>query len=134
MCKSNITLFIKETKKGMLTVIKNLWKETEFYCSHRHEPVKMSYNSGPHSLFYSCPKYYPDNRNENEQACPMRINMVDAEAVLEKLSAYIEDDWANDIERDYTNFEFDYKSVHVKVLEYHDGHFKLNIFNKKALK
>ena len=116
-------------------MIKNLWKDTKFYCSHRHEhPIEMSYNQGPHSLFYSCPKYYPENRGPDEPACPMRLNMVDAEGLLEKLSEYIEKDMEQDRIRDYTNLEFDYKQIHVKVLKYHDGKFKLYIYNKKAIK
>ena len=119
--------------KGLI-MIKNLWKDTKFCCSHRHEPVQMVYNNGPHSLFYSCPKYYPENRNAGEQACPMRLNMVDAEGILEKLSSMIESDMANDIEKNYTGIEFDYKSIHVKILKHHEDQFELNIYNKKALK
>ena len=74
-------------------MIKNLWKKTHFYCSYRHEPVEMTINDkGDFSMFYSCPKYYPENRLENEQACPMRLNFVDAEAILNEISRMTDDE------------------------------------------
>lgn len=116
-------------------MIKNLWKMTHFYCSHRHEiPIEMSYNEGPHSLFYSCPKYYPDKREPGERACSNRLNFVDAENILNILSNMIEEDERNDKFCDYTNKEFDYKTIHIKVLRYETGRVDLEILNRKALK
>ncbi len=116
-------------------MIKNLWKMTTFYCSYRHkEPVKMEIIQGPSSPFYACPKYYPQNREEGEPACPMRMNFVDAEGVLNKLSEIIDNDENNDIYKDYTNYEFDYKTIHIKVLKYKEGQIDLDIFNRKAMR
>lgn len=116
-------------------MIKNLWKCTNFWCSHRHQPEKMTLIQGPMSLFYACPKYYPENREEDERACTMRLNLVDAEAILEKLSKIIEEDDNNNINADYTNLEFDYKAIHVTVISYDKtGIINLNIYNKKAIR
>mgnify|MGYP000075122221 CR=1 FL=1 len=116
-------------------MIKNLWKEVNFYCSYRHEyPVKMEFNQGPHSLFYSCPKYYPQNRTADEPACPMRLNLVDAEAIVEKLSQVIESDIENNVEHNYRGYEFDYKMIHAKVIKYAPGEINIDIFNKKAIR
>lgn len=116
-------------------MIKNLWKCTNFYCSYRHAPEKMILNDGPHSLFYSCPKYYPENREPNEVACPMRLNLYDAEGILETLSEIIEADLENGIEGDYTNLKFTYKkNIIVTVLKYKkNDHVDLDIYNKKAI-
>lgn len=116
-------------------MITNLWNITDFYCSYRHDkPVKMGYNNNGLTLFYSCPKYYPENREPGEPACPMRLNMVDAEGILDKFSKIIEEDEDKDIYRNYKNFEFDYKSIHVKVLKYENDSIHLDIFNRKALR
>ena len=116
-------------------MIKNLWKNTTFCCGYRHEhPVDMIFNERGESLFYSCPKYYPENRKPGEQACPMRMNTVDAEGILEQFSTIIEIDMENGIEKDYKNFKFKYKTIEVTILEYSPEKIKIQILNKKALK
>ena len=97
-------------------MLKNLWKDTEFYCSYRHEPKKMTIIQGPSSLFYACPKYYPENRSKDEPACPMRLNLIDAQAILEEFSKMIENDEELGIECNYANKEFTYKMIKVKVI------------------
>lgn len=116
-------------------MIKNLWKNTTFYCGHGHEmPIEMYYKDGPLSMFYACPKYYPENRTKNERACSNRLNFVDAEAIIEKFSAIIEEKEADNTFFDFTNFSFKYRSIEVKVLEYSLDSVKLQIINRKALK
>jgi hypothetical protein len=115
-------------------MIKNLWKIAHFYCSYRHEPKEMQINDkGSHSLFYSCPKYYPENRTPDEQACPMRLNFVDAEAILNEISKKLDDESGFDC-NDITGEEFDYKAIHVKVLKYTPERIDIDIYNKKAIK
>ena len=116
-------------------MIKNLWNRTTFCCNYRHEhPVDMQIIQGPASPFYACPKYYPENREAGEASCMMRLNFVDAENVLETFSSIIEKDEAEDLYKDYTNFEFDYKQIHVKVLKYSRiGKISLEILNRKAI-
>lgn len=115
-------------------MIKNLWKIAHFYCSYRHGPVEMTINDkGSHSMFYSCPKYYPQNRSPDEQACPMRLNFVDAEAILEKISEMTDDASGFDCV-DITGAEFKYKAIMVKVLRSTPERLDLDICNKKAIK
>lgn len=116
-------------------MIKNLWNRTVFCCNYRHEhPIKMNVIQGPASPFYACPKYYPENREEGEPSCMMRLNFVDAEKVLDAFSDIIEKDEAENIYKDYTNYEFNYKQIHVKVIKYSRmGNIKLEIFNRKAV-
>lgn len=117
-------------------MIKNLWKVTNFYCNCRHTtPQKMQFVDGPSSLFYACPKYYPENREPGEPSCMMRMNLIDAEGVLEEFSKIIEEDEANNVIRDYRGFEFDYKTVHAKVISYsYDSGAEIIIDNKKAMR
>lgn len=115
-------------------MIKNLWKMTHFYCSYRHDPVEMTINDkGDFGMFYSCPKYYPNNRTEDEQACPMRLNFIDAEGILEELSKKLEDDSGFDCV-DLTGEEFMYKNIRVKVIKQTSERIELDIYNKKALR
>lgn len=116
-------------------MIKNLWSTISFWCIHRHsEPVEMQVQYGPSSPFYACPKYFPQNRDPDERACANRLNFVDAEEIVKKLGNIIATDQMNGNMIDYTNFEFDYKSIHIKVLEYKDKAIRLGILNKKALR
>lgn len=116
-------------------VIKNLWSVITFWCIHGHkEPVQMQVQYGPSSPFYACPKYFPENRTPDERACANRLNFIDAEEIVKKLGNIIAGDQMNGDAVDYTNYEFDYKSIHVKVLEYKDKSIKLGILSKKALR
>ena len=116
---------------------KNIWKNTKFICSHRHSPAEMTIHDGANgaSPFYSCPHYYAENRAPKEdRACPMRLNFVDAEGILDKFSSIVNNDISNDIIKNYANYEFDYKAIHVKVMKFTDKELIMDIFNKKALR
>ena len=115
-------------------MIKNLWKNTKFCCGYRHDPVEMIFNDRGETLFYSCPKYYPENRTSEEQACPMRLNTVDAEAIIGMLSDKIESDIKKGIDMNYTGYTFKYRQIEVEVLEYSPDKIRVQILNKKALK
>lgn len=118
-------------------MIKNLWKNTHFYCGHRHkEPVEMYFKDGVagNSMFYACPKYYPENREEGERACSNRLNFVDAEGIINKLSDIIEEKEMSGEIFDFTNLKFRYKAIDVKVLSYSPSKVELEIVNKKALR
>lgn len=116
-------------------MIKNLWKQTKFICSYRHEPTEMTIHEGINgaSPFYSCPHYYEENRAKDEtRACPMRLNFVDAEALLDAFSNAVEKDIAEDKVRDYSGYEYDYKTIHADVINYNDKELNLNVYNKKS--
>ena len=120
-------------------MIKNLWKNTKFYCGVHSTPVEFQYQHGnvlnPNAtMFYSCPKYYPDNRDATERACTNKLSFDDAEQIIRKLSDKIEEDEANGVLFNYTNYSFKHKTIEVKVLSYSDSKIKLSIINKKELK
>lgn len=72
-------------------MIKNLWKHITLTCGNGHtEEVVMDLKQGPLSLFYACPKYYPENRKEKERACANRLNLVDFEKMLDHMTEKIE--------------------------------------------
>ena len=69
-------------KKEADKTITGIWKDITIVCGCHEQPVKMIIQEGPSSLFYSCPRYYPENRNENESACANRINLIDYEEMV----------------------------------------------------
>lgn len=117
-------------------MIQNFWNEVEIYCSHRHEkPIKMEIQNGPHSLFYACPKYHPDNRSEDERACSNRINLVDYEAMLNHFQRILTEAIMNNRQEDLTNHTWTYKGIEFKVFEYKkDEIIKIEMLNKKAIR
>ena len=66
-------------------MIKNFWKQIEVVCGNHGEDktVKMSWKQGHRSMFYSCPKYYPDARVEGERACRNNVSVEDFEKIVD---------------------------------------------------
>lgn len=115
--------------------IDNGWQNICPICgNHNGEMVEMTINQGPLSTFYSCPKYYPQNRDENERACANRINLNDYQAMVEKLYDMIADTEFNGGRIDLTNYTWKSKGCQFRVLEHKNGKIKVEILNKKALR
>lgn len=117
-------------------MIQNLWQNISIYCgNHKNEePVEMNVQTGPMSLFYACPKYYPGNRGEKEKACPNRINFVDFEKFVNHISEIIEEAMKNFETPGIDGYVWQYKSITFKVISYKENKIKVEILNKKALK
>jgi hypothetical protein len=95
----------------------------------------MEIQNGPHSLFYACPKYHPDNREPDERACSNRINLVDYEIMLKHLQDILTDAMMHDRQEDLTNHSWVYKGIEFKVFEYtKDKIIKITMTNKKAVR
>lgn len=116
-------------------MVKNMWKQIVLVCGCHEEEVIMNIIQGPSSLFYACPKYYPENRENGERACANRINLVDYEKMVDYLSDKIEESLLEGNKEDLTNLNWVYKGViEFKVLEHKNGMIKVRMKNKKALK
>ncbi len=116
-------------------MLKNFWKQIVVVCgNHQGEEILMDLKQGPSSLFYSCPKYYPENREDGEKACVNRINLVDFEKIVDILSEEVEKGLLNGQIVNLQNFTFKVKASEITVLEHTKGSIKIKILNKKALK
>lgn len=116
-------------------MLQNLWKNIVPVCCCNHEETPMQLIQGPSSLFYACPRYYPDNRAAGEKACPNRINLVDYQKMAEHFSQEIEEGMMNGQKEDLTNEIWNLKKqVDFKVLEHKKGLLKVSIYNKKAFR
>ena len=83
-------------------MIRNLWTKVCLYCgNHENASVKMEPHEAPASvisqrlygysekiMFYTCPKYYPEHRSENEVCCRNHISVNE----FEKMLAYFSDE------------------------------------------
>ena len=116
-------------------MIANIWKEIEVFCENRHEePVKMEIQDGPHSPFYACPKYHPENRTEEERACSNRINLVDYENMINYISDEITENVKNGCEANLTNYKWTKKGIEFHIFSHAPNEIKVLVSNKKAIR
>ena len=117
-------------------MIKNFWKKIILVCgNHSDEEITMDIINGPMSLFYACPKYYPENRKPGERACANRINLVDFEKMVEHLSELYEENFVEGNLINLTGYRWVYKKViQYEVIEHNQDHIKVKMLNKKALR
>lgn len=118
-------------------MVKGLWKTITLICGCHKEEISMGINNnGPHSLFYSCPKYYPENRDKSERACANRINLVDYERMLDHISLEMSKRLSNNETTDMTNYKWEDKKSHIifEVISHTPEEMKIKMINRKALR
>lgn len=113
----------------------NSWNNVVPICgNHKEERVEMIINSGPHSLFYSCPRYYSENRKDGEIACNNRINLIEYEAMVRHLHEMIAEADLNGEQIDLTNYKWKKKGICYRVLEHKGDKLYVEILNRRAMR
>lgn len=117
-------------------MIKNFWKNITVICGNHGEntSIKMDLKQGPSSLFYSCPKYYPENRKPGEKACVNRVNLIDFQKIVEMMSEEIEQAESTGNRICLTNRVFKVRYTEVTVLKHSKEHIVIKLLNKQAIK
>lgn len=125
-------------------MIKNLTQNIQFFCINNHkEPVLMTERERTddnHDNFFACPRYmrkdekHPDGFDENETGCNNRLSFSDAGDIIAAFNRVVDEDMASFVFRDYTNYEFTFKSINVVVLSYDSKVIKFGVLNKKAVR
>ena len=111
------------------------WKNVTPICGcHENERIEMTIQEGPHSLFYACPKYHPENRAPGERACNNRINLIEYQKMLEKLMGEIAEADCMMGSVDLTNCTWKSKGTEFKVLEHNGDKVTVSIKNIRAMK
>jgi hypothetical protein len=115
--------------------ITGTWDSVKLMCTHRHkEPVPMEIKQGPSSLFYACPKYYPQNRDEDERACNNRLNLVDYERMLSHVNGLLRDAELNDEKVNLKSVKWkDAKGTLFEVLSHDGDGLVVSAVNKRAI-
>lgn len=117
------------------TMITGSWNDVKLVCTHRHEePIPMILQEGK-TLFYACPKYHTENREEEERACNNRLSLEDYTKMLEHLHNKILDAELNDEHIILTNYTWkDRKGTELTVLEHNGSKMTIGVMNKRAIK
>lgn len=113
----------------------NSWNQITLVCGAHGDDYSnvMQLKQGPHSLFYSCPKYKSIYGKDHEgRSCNNRLTLVDYENMLNFLMEHSEEaDGLVDV--NLTGFEWRKNGVSYKVLEHKYDKFKILMRNDKAM-
>lgn len=113
-------------------MVRGIWKNIDVVCGNHpdNQKIRLVPTQGKDSMFYACPKYRQENREENERACPNRITLKDYEAMVNHISGLIEE---NGGFINLTNHTWTSKSIEFRVLKHNDDYIRISMLNKKAL-
>lgn len=115
-------------------IIKNIWNKVSIYCGYHEELIELVPNTRGSTLFYSCPKYYSENRSPDEAACANRIKIDDYQGIVEHLSEKIAENDANGIIEDLTGYEWKKRGIRFRVIKYTDEAIHVSVINPAARK
>ena len=115
-------------------MLQNSWNTIRLICGNHgddHE-TEMIIHEGPHSLFFSCPKYVSIYLHDPARSCNNRLTLVDYEKMLEKINslAYTED---SPYPRDIKGYSWKHNGAEFRVIGQKDGIFTVSVLNRKAM-
>lgn len=125
-----------------MTNMTSTFRNMHLFCACHAEPVEMSvhegsqyaaFNGSSGSVFYSCPKYYEDNRSEGEKPCFNRLSLTEYEGLIEDLASVLNENSADQI--NLTGYRYrNKKGTDFQVLKHDIHHVDVSVLNNRALK
>lgn len=115
-------------------MIKGLWNKVEIVCGcHNSALPVMSPKVGHRSMFYSCPKYYPEEREKGEKPCVNHVSTDDFQKILDVLSEEAENQMLFGQSASLLGLAFKIKSIDVNVVNYSQDKITIKVVNHKAV-
>lgn len=130
-------------------MIINLWQKVRLYCGNHegadlplmtpHDQASSAtarslYGNNSMNMFYSCPKYYPDNRKDGEPCCRNHISMKEFEQMLGKISDEYEKAQKADMTCDLTGLQWKSKNgTQYRIRKQNDDEIDVVCLNEKSL-
>lgn len=115
--------------------ILNSWENIHFICTHRHKkPQPMKIMESARAVFYACPKYFPDNREEGEPSCCNAIYLNDAEKAVAAINDRLGKAAVNDEEVNLANYRFSIDNVDYHIIKDEDGQIEVEVLNRKVVR
>ena len=118
-------------------MIKNIWSLISIYCGNHDEDTSIELV--PHAgndnmgMFYSCPKYYNENRDEHELACANRLNLVEYEEMVSYISKLIESQISREVNLAGHRWK-NKKGTEFYIFSHDSKGIKVTVLNKKAVR
>ena len=114
-------------------LVNGVWAEVSLYCGNHNEPIEMTIQKGPFSLFYACPKYFSENRAEGEHICANRLNLVDFEKMLDHINEILCTEAMDNNNVNLKNHSWKYKGIEIKILVHNTDKICVQCINRPAL-
>ena len=129
-------------------MIKGLWSKVRLVCGNHSDESKIIMN--PHEaaksaiskalygsssgMFYSCPKYYPENRSENEPCCRNHISVKEFEDMIGFIANKVSEYESMGGTFELVGLTWKSRSgVEYTVVKQTDTHIDIKCVNEKAL-
>lgn len=116
-----------------MSMITGSWARTKLLCGNHEIDVEMAIQEGGKTLFYSCPKYYPEKREENESRCLNRISLRDFEKMLEHINDEIVNAEINNEIINLKHHKWKSGGIKYEIIEHTDEQIIVKMLNEKAL-
>jgi hypothetical protein len=123
-------------------MIENIWEKISIYCGCHDKPIKMVphegstyavWSGGTNSMFYSCPKYYEENRTPDEHACFNRLNLVEYEEAVTHISDIKEQSMTEDSSVNLTGYRWkNKKGTEFQIMTDDKDGIKISVINRKV--
>lgn len=118
-------------------MIKNLWSYIELYCGNpiHKEPIKLVEKYTPtNTLFFACPKYFAQNREDDEKMCKNSIYTNDYEKAVEEIEKRLVENAKQDIEENLEGLRWTSKNgICYEVFSHSNDKIKIKMINKRAM-
>jgi len=111
-----------------------LWNNINLICGNHGDDYSnnMEMKEGPHSLFFSCPKYISVLEKRAGRSCNNRLTQDDYIRMCEKITKARWGEFG--IKRNINGLEWEERGVYYKIIgEAPDGKLNVVMLNKKAI-
>ena len=125
-------------------MIANIWKDIHVFCGCHEDPVELTPHTGStdyvqggkeNSMFYSCPRYYPENREEGERACFNRLGIGEYEQMVTHISKKLEGDDDEYSAINLTGHKWKSKyGIEFRIIRHTRDHIDVSVVNRRATK
>ncbi len=120
-------------------MVKNIWSSIRLFCGNHEDnhSIEMIPHEGADGLdmFYSCPKYYPENRSAEERPCGNRINLVEYQAAVEHISEVLEEAQLDGGTVNLRGHKWkNKKGIRFEVINHSMNHIDISFVNERALR
>ena len=114
--------------------ISNSWKNTTLVCGCHGDDKSnvMELHAGPTSVFYSCPKYDKENREEGECQCFNRLDVPEYEKMLSHIAKQVMESDQGGVMFNIQHYKWQKNFVEYEVLDVKDKKMTISVNNKKA--